>query len=105
MSRRTAEELLEEALAHLEIAREYAQEDLAHQMVLDAASLRLAAAIETLSRLDEAYRQPPVPATRWRATFRAAERRGGAAGVARRGGAAAADGIRSRASVPAVTLG
>lgn len=53
MSRRTTDELLEEALAHLEIAGTYAQGDLEQQMVLDAASLRLAAAIETLSRLDD----------------------------------------------------
>lgn len=56
MSRRTTDELLEEALAHLEIAGAYAQGDLEQQMVLDAASLRLAAAIETLSRLDDAMR-------------------------------------------------
>lgn len=52
MSSRTTDELLEEALAHLRIADEYARDDLSRQMVLDAASLRLAAAVETLSRLD-----------------------------------------------------
>lgn len=56
MSRRSGDEVLEEALAHLEIAQTYATGDLSQQIVLDAASLRLAAAIEALSRLESRTR-------------------------------------------------
>lgn len=56
MSRRTTDEVLEEALAHLEVAETYAEMDLSQQVVLDAASLRLSAGIEALSRLDRPIR-------------------------------------------------
>jgi uncharacterized protein with HEPN domain len=61
VSRRSTDELLEEALAHLEIAAAYASGDLDQQMVLDACSLRLAAGIETLSRLDVDVRAEIFP--------------------------------------------
>lgn len=52
MTRRSTDEVLEEALAHLQLAAEYATRDLDQQIVLDAASLRLAAGIDALSRLE-----------------------------------------------------
>lgn len=51
MSRRSTAELLEESLSNLDLAVEYSQLDLEEQLVLDGASLRLAAGIEALSRL------------------------------------------------------
>lgn len=57
MSRRTTAEILEEALHHFELAEEYAARDLTEQIVVDAASMRLSAGIDTLSRLDDATRQ------------------------------------------------
>lgn len=66
MSRRTPSEILEEALAHFEMASAYAQQDLAEQLVIDAASLRLPAGIDALSRLDESTRQRLFGPT-WRA--------------------------------------
>lgn len=51
MTRRSTAELLEEALSNLELAAEHSQLDLEQQVILDGASLRLAAGIEALSRL------------------------------------------------------
>lgn len=50
MSRRSTAEVLEEALSNLDLAVEYSRLDLEKQLVLDGASLRLAAGIEALSR-------------------------------------------------------
>lgn len=44
--------VLEEALSHLQFAVEYATRDLDQQIVLDATSMRLAAGIDALSRLE-----------------------------------------------------
>ena len=52
MSRRSTAELLDEAMSNFELAVEHSQLDLDRQVVLDGASLRLAAGIEALSRLE-----------------------------------------------------
>lgn len=51
--RRRAAELLEEALARLELAADYARAGPDDQRNRDAICMRLAAGIESLSRLDE----------------------------------------------------
>lgn len=65
MSRRTAAEVIDEALHHLEIAAVYAERDLTEQLVIDAASLRLAAGIDALAKLDDATRERLFGST-WR---------------------------------------
>lgn len=54
--RRSTAELLEEALAHLRLAGGYADAGPDDQRNRDAISMRLAAGIESLSRLDEETR-------------------------------------------------
>ncbi len=50
---RSTQELLREALVHLELVGEYAGgEDLDHQLVIDAICMRLSAGIEVLARLE-----------------------------------------------------
>lgn len=53
---RSALELMEEALAHLQLALEYSSEDLSNQLTVDAVCLRLSVGIETLSHLDDETR-------------------------------------------------
>jgi uncharacterized protein with HEPN domain len=53
---RSPTELLEVALAHLEIAQRHAELDLDAQVVTDAIALRLAAAVEAIGRLDAGLR-------------------------------------------------
>lgn len=49
---RSTEDLLGEALVHLELADEYATGDNLDQLVIDAICMRLSAGIEVLARLD-----------------------------------------------------
>lgn len=51
--RRSAADLLSEALTHLQLAQQHGTGDLTSQLVIDAVSLRLAAAIDALSALPE----------------------------------------------------
>jgi len=53
---RSLQELLREALVHLEIARSYAQQSELDQLAVDAICMRLSAGIEVLSRLDASDR-------------------------------------------------
>ena len=55
MSRLT-EELLREALVHLELANTYAENENLGQLVIDAICMRLSAGIEVLARLDSPVR-------------------------------------------------
>lgn len=54
--RRSDAELLSETLTHLDLARQHGSGDLASQLVIDAVSLRLAAAIDTLAALQDGTR-------------------------------------------------
>lgn len=56
MRRRQPEQVLREALAHLELVAEYGQGDLTDQKTIDAICMRLSAGIETLSGLSPADR-------------------------------------------------
>lgn len=49
---RTSDELLREALVHLELATQYAAAAEFNQLVVDAICMRLSAGIEVLARLD-----------------------------------------------------
>ena len=53
---RTTQELLREALVHLELANQYADVDDLDQLVIDAICMRLSAGIEVLARLDSHVR-------------------------------------------------
>lgn len=54
--RRGASAHLDEAVAHLELAQRYAAGDLSDQLVIDAICMRLSAAIEALSQVDDQKR-------------------------------------------------
>lgn len=54
--RRGASAHLDEAVAHLELAQRYAAGDLSDQLVIDAICMRLSAAIEALSQVDDQTR-------------------------------------------------
>ncbi len=49
---RSTQELLREALVHLELATKYASDEDLDQLVIDAVCMRLSAGIEVLARLD-----------------------------------------------------
>lgn len=49
---RSTEELLHEALVHLELAQRYSSDEDLDQLVIDAICMRLSAGIEVLARLD-----------------------------------------------------
>lgn len=68
MNRRSTDEVLEEALSHLQLAVEYATRDLDQQMVLDAASMRLAAGIDALFRL-ESHTRNDLFGQEWKAMW------------------------------------
>lgn len=51
--RRSTADVLAEALTHLQLAQQHGAGDLTSQLVIDAVSLRLAAAIDALSALPE----------------------------------------------------
>ncbi len=53
---RTSDEVLRDALAHLEYMQEHAAQGLQHRLVLDAVCMRLSAAIEALAGLDAVTR-------------------------------------------------
>ena len=53
---RSTQELLREALVHLEMAGNYAEGDGLEQLVIDAICMRLSAGIEVLARLDPGVR-------------------------------------------------
>ena len=53
---RTTQELLREALVHLELANQYASNEDLDQLVIDAICMRLSAGIEVLARLDSHVR-------------------------------------------------
>ena len=54
---RTRNEILQEALAHLETTQAYGGRDAVDQLVIDAICMRLSAAIETLATLDPVVRE------------------------------------------------
>ncbi|MCL2736556.1 MAG: DUF86 domain-containing protein [Propionibacteriaceae bacterium] len=54
---RPPEEILTDALAHLDTLQTYAKRDLDDQVVIDAVCMRLSAAIETLAALPPALRE------------------------------------------------
>lgn len=49
---RTTNELLEEAVAHFQLAMEHARGTLSEQLVIDAIAMRISAGIDVLGRLD-----------------------------------------------------
>lgn len=49
---RSTQELLGEALVHLELANQYANDEEVDQLVIDAVCMRSSAGIEVLARLD-----------------------------------------------------
>ena len=53
---RSTQELLGEALVHLELANQYASNEDLDQLVIDAICMRLSAGIEVLARLDSQVR-------------------------------------------------
>ena len=54
---RPPEEILTDALAHLDTLQTYAKRDLDDQVVIDAVCMRLSAAIETLAALPPDFRE------------------------------------------------
>lgn len=54
---RTAHEVLRDALGHLVLLAEHAEQDLESQLVIDAVCMRLSAAIDALASLDLVLRE------------------------------------------------
>lgn len=52
-ARRSADELIAEALEHFSRAVDYSHRDLSDQLTLDAVAMRLSAGIETLTHVDD----------------------------------------------------
>ncbi len=54
---RSEQEVMREALAHVELTRAHAHGDVMDQMVVDAVCMRLSAGVEVLNRLDPSARE------------------------------------------------
>lgn len=57
---RSTQELLHEALVHLDLAAAYADNEILDQLIIDAICMRLSAGIEVLGRINPPARAPSV---------------------------------------------
>ena len=64
--RRTDRDWIEDAVSHLEIVRSHLHAAADSQLVLDAAAMRLSAAIDSVAHVSEPVRAAVIPARLWR---------------------------------------